>query len=334
MKYRAALIGCGKIGCEFAYEQRIKGIYSHAGAYEACPETDLMAVCDVDKAKAAQCGKRWNVGNIYTDPQCLLHEEHPDIVSICTPSATHAEILNIVLQEPSVQAVLVEKPITLDFKRAEELVQLAFRRGIVIAVNYSRRYSESYAQIRDFIRADGLGSIQTVSGFYTKGIINNGSHWFDLVRYMVGEVKCVRGFCVYGEPVNDPTLDAWLNFDNGASGYLHGCSADAFSVFEMDIVGTKGRIRVVDSGHKVELFKVDESPYYSGYLSLKKKEERNGCLDNTLLNAVKNLVGCLENSDKPRCSGEDGIEALRIAAAVQKAAQSGMQIVVSNMRYE
>jgi len=326
MTYRAALIGCGKIGTEFADDPRIKGVYTHAGAYVACRKTELVAVCDTDPAKAARCGKRWEVPAVYTDVAHLLAEQSPDIVSICTPDATHADILLAILQTTGVRAVLAEKPLALEVHQAENLVRLAQERDVLLAVNYSRRYSKGHSRIRQVIRSGGIGDIQKISGLYTKGVLHNGSHWFDLARWLIGEVRKVQGLNAGREPGADPTLDAWLMFDNGTTGFLQGCRAEAFSVFEMDIVGTQGRVRLVDSGHRIELFRVTESPYYSGYSSLHKSHEQDGVLDNTLLHAVEDLVSCLEQGGQPRCSGMDGLAALRIASAVVSSAQDGVQI--------
>ena len=55
---RAALVGCGRIASGFADGDGTMGIYTHAQAYQACPRTELAAVCDVDAAKAEACARR------------------------------------------------------------------------------------------------------------------------------------------------------------------------------------------------------------------------------------------------------------------------------------
>lgn len=326
MVYRAALIGCGKIGSDFADDPRVKGVYTHAGAYAACPETDLVAVCDSDPDRARKCAQRWGGVAAYTSVDQLLEQQRPDFVSVCTPDATHEAVLRSVLGAPATRAVLAEKPLALRVDQAQHLTDLARDRGVVLAVNYSRRYSGTYAEVAALIRSGKIGSIQKVVGLYTKGVMHNGSHWFDLARWMIGEVRAVRGFSGEHASGEDPTLDAWLAFDNGATGFLHGCSADAYAVFEMDIVGTQGRVRFVDSGHRIETFRVAPSPRYSGYDALHESAERDGELEHTLLGAVEDVVGCLTHGREPRCTGRDGVAALRIASAVMRSAQSGSEV--------
>lgn len=321
--YRAALIGCGKIGSEFADDPRVAGIYSHAGAYAACEGTTLVAVCDRNLERLERCGEGWNIAARYLDAHQMLEEQQPEIVSICTPDSTHYDLICAAIATPGIRAILAEKPLALHLKAAQEVVRLASERDVVLLVNYSRRYSESHINLRDFIKSGRIGEIQTVGGYYTKGILHNGTHWFDLARFLIGEVKRVWGHNVREEDGNDPTLNAFLEFDGGASGYLHGCEADAFSLFEMDIVGKVGRVRVIESGHTFEIYQVGDSPHYTGYRTLVQKEKLVDRLQNVLLNAVEDLVRCLDEGGRPFCSGVEGIEALRIALAVRESALTG-----------
>jgi len=330
MSYRAAIIGCGKIGSEFADDPRVKGIYSHAGAYAAWPETTLVAVCDSDPEKLEGCGERWNVAARYRDPQRMLAEQRPDIVSVCTPDATHYDLIRTAIATPGVRAILTEKPLALELSPAQELVRLAYERGIVLAVNYSRRYANSHLWLKEFLQSGGIGTIQTISGYYTKGTLHNGTHWFDLARFLVGEVSRVWGFDVLKEDSPDPTLDAFLEFYSGASAHLHGCDAKAFTLFEMDLMGTRGRVRALDSGHTLELYDVVDSPHYTGYHTLVLKDKLEDGLHNVLLNAVGDVVRCLNEGGQPRCSGVDGIAALEVALAVRESARLGRPTILGH----
>jgi predicted dehydrogenase len=307
----------------------VKGIYSHAGAYAVCPETVLAAVCDRDPAKLERCGERWKVAARFRDAEQLLLEHQPEIVSICTPDSTHYDLIRASLTTAGVRAVLAEKPLALTLEQAEEIVRLAHERRVVLLVNYSRRYVESHIRLKDFLRSGGIGDIQTIGGYYTKGTLHNGTHWFDLARFLVGEVARVWGFDVRKEPGDDPTLDAFLEFDCGASAHLHGCDAKAFSIFEMDLIGTRGRVRVTESGHTIETFHVVNSPHYTGYRTLAQENKLEDGMQNQLLHAVEDLVRCLNEGSQPRCSGADGLAALKIALSVRESARSGHAVTLT-----
>jgi predicted dehydrogenase len=326
--FKAALVGCGKIGSAFADDPLIEGIYSHAAAYQACPETALVAVCDSDPAALARCGERWQVEKQYTDFRAMLAMERPEILSVCTPDDTHYEIIRTVLGTPGLRGVLAEKPLALHVSEAEELVSEAAARGVTLAVNFSRRYAPSHVRLREHLQAGKIGRIQALGGCYTKGTIHNGSHWFDLARFLVGEVVRVWGFDARKEGDDDPTLDAVLEFAGGVTGHLQACDANAFAIFEMDVIGTRGRVRLTDSGHQFETHMVADSPHYSGYRSLTPAEVVRGGFGDVALHAVADLVECVKTGARPRASATDGLAALRIAAAVRESARSGCAVSV------
>jgi predicted dehydrogenase len=177
-------------------------------------------------------------------------------------------------------------------------------------------------KLKKFLGAGGIGTIQTVCGYYTKGTLHNGTHWFDLARFLIGDVSWALGYDRLEETGDDPTLDAQLGFTCGATAYLHACDAGAFSIFEMDLIGTFGRVRIVESGHVLEIHHVVDSPRYSGYQILEQKERLEGGMENTILRTVEDLVHCMENGSEPACSGADGVAALEIAFAVRESVRS------------
>ena len=323
MVYTAAIIGCGKIGSGFSDDPKVKDINTHAAAYVSCPETELIAVCDTNAEKMMQCKNRWNVRTGYTDYQKMIIETRPDIVSVCTPDPTHFEIISKIIKLDIVKLIFAEKPISLQIKEAMALVKNAKKAGIILEVNYSRRYSKKINEIRNLLKQGSIGSIQTVNGYYTKGTLHNGTHWFDLARFLVGEIVKVRGFDTQKERSHDPTYDTFLEFDAGATGFLHACDATQYSIFEMDIVGTNGRIYIKDSGVIIEIFRVVDSPHFSGYKSLDLKETYTDVMRDTLLQAIEDLPNCLRYGKNPVCSGTDGVAALRIALAVCRSASFG-----------
>jgi predicted dehydrogenase len=327
MTWRAAVLGCGWIGSEFRTDTPA-GIYNHAAAYQACPDTELVAICDSDSAKLARAGERWQVSAQYTDIQELFLQAKPQIVSVCTPDATHFPCLKAALATPSVRAVLAEKPLSLNVEEAEEIAKESRARGVVLAVNYSRRYSDGHAELRASIREGALGDIVTVAGFYTKGTFHNGTHWFDLARWMVGEIVEVAGFDLLGENGPDPTLDVILRFDRGASGHLQAFDQAKGTLFEMDILGSKGRVRIVEPAGEFAEYHLCESGTYSGYRTFVAGEVRPARNSDTVLHAVEDLVSCVKNGGVPRCTAMDGVAAIRVAAAVRESAGCGRFVTV------
>ena len=327
MAWRAAVIGCGLIGSQFSERAMGLGVYSHAEAYHVSPDFDLAAVCDPDASRLDQCARRWKVRGAYTEAADLLARERPEVVSICSPDPTHYQLALMALDSPGLKALFMEKPLALELGQTPQIVARAEARGVVLAVNYLRRYSPAFQEVRRRIRSGGLGRLQAVGGFYTKGIRHNGTHWLDLARWLVGEVESVQAWDSLGEAAEDPTVDLRLKFKDGPAGWLQGCRAGAYSVFELDILGEAGRLRLVDAQQVFELQRVGESAFYQGYRTLQPPEMIEARLKDLLLLAVEDLAACLnEEGREPLCSGRDALAALAIAEAAAEAARGGREI--------
>lgn len=314
-KLRAAIIGCGKIGSSFADDPNREklGVYSHAESYFLSERADLVAVCDVDADLVRACGGRWGCNKTYTDPMEMMANESLDLVSICTPDGTHFDIAMTVLKGAHLKGMLIEKPLSHDAASAKILIQMAADSGVKLAVNYSRRFSENFVKLRKFIGAGGIGSIQVVHGLYTKGLKHNGSHWVDLLRFLAGEVEAatVVTHDVPTEP--DPTLDVIYRLGGGGEACLQGLSHHDYSLFEMDILGTKGRVKIEDSGHRFHVFEIVPSNWYAGYFTLEEcpKQIEGGMRDVTM-NAIENLIDAVQGRGELACPGEDGLRAIQL----------------------
>jgi predicted dehydrogenase len=168
--------------------------------------------------------------------------------------------------------------------------------------------------------------VRGVSGWYGKGTLHNGSHWFDLLRMLAGEVRWVHAFDTLGEGGSDPTLDVLLGMENGALATLRAADASAFTVFEMDVMGNAGRALVTDSGHRIDVFRAGDSPRYSGYTELLPEPAAFGDRRDLMLHAVDDLAAALSEGRPPACTGEDGVAALRIGWAALRSARAGRAV--------
>jgi predicted dehydrogenase len=315
------VIGCGRIGSEFADDPRVRGVYTHAGAYAAVKRVELAGVCDVDRARAEQAARRWSVARSFTDVQRLLDDVRPEVVSVCTPDATHADVLRTVLAAPSVRGVLAEKPLAASAAEANELVEHAGARGVVLAVNYVRRYATGHRNVKEALARRAIGDVLGVSGMYSGGLVHNGSHWLDLARWLIGDIVTVQA---HGkDAVADGNPDVTLELAGGVTAFLRGCRDAAFSAFEADILGTRGRIRLVESGHRIERYGVGDSPYYTGYRVLVADGVEAGGIEDALTAAVEDLLDSVANGRTPQCTGRDGVAALAAAEAAFRSLETG-----------
>jgi predicted dehydrogenase len=322
--YTAAIVGCGKIGSTFADDPLMRGdVFSHAEAYHVCPDTDFVAIADTDAAALAKCGERWGIEKRFSSVAELMQKAQPQIVSVATPTPTHyAIVTQLLAAETPPLAILCEKPIASTIYEAERLVALAKEKGVVLVVMHMRRYANNMRNLREFLRNDGIGELRGVSGWLTKGTLHNGTHWFDLLRYLVGDVVAVSGLDNLNEGGDDPTLDVAMKLDNGMLATMRAAEHKNFTICEMDIMGSRGRVQIVDSSYRVDISTAVPSPRYSGYVELVPSAVNMGDRKDVMLHAVEDIVHCLDTGDKPQSSGEDGIAALRIAIAAHESARN------------
>jgi predicted dehydrogenase len=302
-------------------------VFTHAEAYSTSEKTSLVALCDIDRNRLEAAGNRWTVSDLFEDAASMMAKAAPEIVSICTPTNTHFEIAQQLADSRTPpKVILCEKPLASTLADAERLVATATEKGILLATIYMRRYAENFRALKKVLDSGELGKVQAVSGWYIGGTFHNGTHWFDMLRYLVGEVVAVHGLNMLGETGADPTLDVALWTGAGALATLRACDAKKYTLFEMDIVADRGRVQITDSGHSITVSRAAPSRRYTGYVELQPTDTNLGHRRNLMLNAVEDAVDAVTLGHAPACTGADGVAALRIADAAARSVKHGRVI--------
>ena len=325
-KYKAAIIGCGRIASDFdndPFMVKNYGISTHAGAYVDNPSIELVAAADISDQKLAQFGKRWGVSRLYKDYRELLNKENVDILSICTWNTTHLEILEEAAKK-KVKAIFCEKPLSNSLKNADKMLEIINAHHMVLMINHRRRWDDIYIKIREYIKQGSLGHIQQVSCYYTSGIANTCSHLFDVLRMLFGEVKTVSAWYKGDPHKDDPDMDGYLVLDNGATVTLQSLDARYYSLFEFDIYGTKGRLRIEDNGFKTTYWQLRDNVPMPGHKALVMEHSPVEINKKAIMkNAAQNIVECLSGKTVPAATGMDGVRSLEIICAFHLSAKEG-----------
>jgi predicted dehydrogenase len=316
---RSVIIGCGNVAG--GYDDVEGGtVNTHAGAYKLAPETQLIAVSDIDVSVAKLFCTKWNVNNYYSDLNEMLDKENPDIVSICTPDETHITILKQVHKWPNVQAVWCEKPLATDVEEAKEIVRIFKQTGILLAINYTRRWNKGFQAIGRMIRNGKLGKIQNAVLYYTKGICHNGSHAINLFKDWFGSLKSCQVFDgLIDFSLKDPTFNARAVFGETPV-FLLGFDEREYTIFDMDILGTKGRIQITREG--IKCFSVCSDSEYDGYKMLSSNDNiQNEETISAIQVALDNIVSAVKEGESLICDGEDALKTLLICDKMIKFAK-------------
>lgn len=316
--YRAAVIGCGRIGCGFMLDPLRGRASTHAGAYAAAVGIDLVALCDCQEGLAQRYADELGV-QAYIDYHEMLASEGLDIVSVCTPPETHEEIVRNVAHH-GVGAIFCEKPISTSLVAAEYMVRVCAEQNVLLMIGHQRRFDPMHRQLRAFIEKGGLGNIQQATCYYTAGVANTGSHLFDLLRFYLGEMMVVRSARLSpnsSHNPNDPNIDAEMEFEKAPSVVVQACDHKAYALFEITLLGTEGRLCI----RPTPLYEAARPcKQFAGYLALEwaalpiiGKESKAA-----ILLGAQHLAHCLATGQQPVSSGEDGLAALRIITELRR----------------
>ncbi|MGH2404928.1 MAG: Gfo/Idh/MocA family protein [bacterium] len=325
--YRAGIIGCGRIADTIEEELRDAPAwsllsYSHAGAYQRCARTHLVAAADPNAERLAAFGRRRGVDRLYADYATMLDRESLDIVSICVPTRSHARVALDVAAWP-VKGVYLEKPIAQGLRDADKMIAAFRSHGIKVAVNHMRSWDPTYGAVRRLIADGALGTVRTVMAHLREGALFGGTHLYDLLRFLLGaEVEWVFGELDSGTGVYDPGARGIIGFANGVRAYVDGADGDP-TPFDLDITGTEGRIRV-GNGLYPEFWQVDRA---DGRRTLARRgfpgvhDGRSG-----MLRAVEDLIAAIETGSKPASDDMDARGDLEIAVAFHLSHRAGAPV--------
>lgn len=329
--YRAALIGCGRIGAEFDEDPKRTEVATHAKAWALVDGAEFVAAADPDAEKRDKVAAVYGVP-VYEDPVAMLAEVRPDIVSIATPPHTHLAMVRAAV-EAGARAVWCEKPITADIAEAREMVRVCEEAGVVLLIDHQRRFEPKHRAAREFVAGGGLGEIQQATFTYGAGIANTGTHALDLMRAFLGAAEWVEA---YESPntsgkADDPNIDATIRFASGVFGRLLAVDVDRWAAFELDLMGTAGRLVIRKYGFAFDYYEVRDSDLYSGYSELYPAEmpfelpER----ESPMLAGAAHIIACLDGAEQALSTGVDGLAALElIDALLASAAADGERVML------
>jgi len=142
---RVAVIGAGYWGPNLARN------------FRGSADWDLVAVCDLDEAKARRVVGDRSTVDVETSLDRLLERDDVDAVAVATPARTHHPVVLAALRAG--KHVLVEKPIADSRERAVEMVDTARERDLVLMADHTYCYTPAVAKIRELIEDGALGEI-------------------------------------------------------------------------------------------------------------------------------------------------------------------------------
>lgn len=221
----------------------------------------LAAVCDLNSQAVALITQKYDDVAGYTGLQEFLSRTSLDLVVIATYGPSHAPIV-LEVARAGIPCIFCEKPMTVSLQAADDMIQVCQAQKLRLAVNYFRRWSSTYHQLRNLLRGGVIGEIRHIVFEMAGGqFASNGGHLWDLIRFLTGQepVK-VLGFL---DSANTPNPRGSQFKDPGAYGlaWLSGGAKIFFNMSEdfgvpmfIEIMGSVGRILIDEKAGKWEIW--------------------------------------------------------------------------------
>lgn len=147
-KLRVAIIGCGGIA---------NG--KHMPSLAKVEQAEMVAFCDIIVERAEQAAEKFGVegAKVYADYTELLKDESIDVVHVCTPNSSHAEI-SIAAME-SDKHVMCEKPMAKTSEEARQMLDAAERTGKKLTIGYNNRFRPDSLHLHNVADRGDLGEV-------------------------------------------------------------------------------------------------------------------------------------------------------------------------------
>ena len=249
---RIGFVGCGAIA-----EVHMANLATFDGV-------ELVAFCDTLYTRANAAVEKYGGTAYYDNYAEMYRKERLDAIYICVPPSVHGPH-EIYACELGIH-FFREKPVGISLLAAREIDDCVLRNGIITSVGYQWRYREDVISWKHYLEnktiIGALGYIMSRMpknpptwwyNRYESGgqHVEQSTHMFDLLRYLIGEVVSVHGFAV-PNPVHDIDDMSVINllFDNGASANVAtGCILDEKTRHNVEIFlrGESCRISTADS---------------------------------------------------------------------------------------
>ena len=333
---RLALVGCG----------RISG--NHVAAIDKVDELELVGVADVELDRARAVGKAQGVRAFRTIEELLASVES-DAVVVCTPSGLHPT--HGIAAARAGKHVITEKPMAISLADADALVQACDAAGVHLFVVKQNRLNPPVQLLRRAIDKGRFGRIYVANTtvrwtrpqeyydsarwrgtweFDGGAIMNQASHYVDLMQWLVGPVESVVAkTATLGRRIEtEDTGIAVLRFRSGALGVIEVTVLTYPRNMEgsITILGEKGTVKIGGTAvNRVEHWQ------FADYDDDDKLVESASTSPPTVYGLghegyYRNVLAVLRGEAEPGTDGREGRKSLELILGIYESAKTGREV--------
>ena len=327
MTIRFAILGAGRIGLV------------HAQAIASNAMAQLVAVADPFEESAKKLIDNYG-GEIRSIPQ-VSESEDIDAVLICTPTNTHADLIENFARAG--KAMFCEKPIDLSLERVKSCLKVVEENSAKLMVGFNRRFDPHFIALKDTIDAGTIGNVEMINIVsrdpgpppyeYIKvsgGIFKDMTiHDFDMARFLLSEE--IESVIASASVLVDPKIGELSDFDSAnvilttASGKQCSISNSRRATYGYDqrieVLGSRGMVSA-ENQRSVSI----EIATSQGFTRPALHDFFMTRYTQAYAAEISSFIGMLANNTQGSPSGIDGFVALAIAQAARISVDTGRSI--------
>jgi DUF1009 family protein/predicted dehydrogenase len=302
----------------------------HSQKYARLPEARLVAVADLDEARARTVAAQMQTGSV-TDYRELIGRV--DAVSIATPTHLHYTITRDFL-EAGVH-VLLEKPMTETTDEADHLIALAEEHGCILQIGHLERFNSAFCAIRSHLRNPMFVEADRLALFNERGldvdvVLDLMIHDLDIVLSVIDSP--LKDLHASGISVLTPLPDiasVRMEFDSGAIANLTASRISTKNMRKLRVFQENSYLVADFAERRAYAVYREEEPDEDGYpqVSLEEMEiEERDALEEEIFS----FLNAIKSGRAPAVGGADGRRALAVAleisSQINQQAHQGRQV--------
>jgi predicted dehydrogenase len=248
MNYQVGIVGTGNPEQADGYAMA----YRHARGYRRLEDCEVTACADIVEENALAFARTFDIdeSNVYEEYEAMLGEVGPDVVSVCTPPKTHADIVIGCAEGSDVDAIHCEKPMAATWGGCREMVAACDRNDVRLTFNHQRRFAKPYRKAKSMLEEGRIGDLRRIE-IGGNDLYDYGTHLFDMcgyltdqtpVEWVLGQVEHRDHEVVYGVPQETGALARW-HYESGVDG-LASTGEEGMVDCELRLLGEEGVIEV------------------------------------------------------------------------------------------
>jgi len=261
--FDVAVVGLGAIGMGYDLSLNDK-IYTHCKAIAAHNGFRLVAGVDSSPSARHRFESHYHCPS-YGDINELANVSL-DAIVLATPTASHFEHLTQILALPSahqpnkLRAIIAEKPLADNLQHGETIARMAQQALLLLAINYWRRCEPGVIQLKAMLNAGKFGHLIRGTVRYQRGLLNNASHFLDLLIFLFGTPCHYQRICSVNSDFYVQWLDSQVVFQS-----IDGAD---YNMLESDLFLSAGVINYQNCGQQIQFRLLDSQQGLGGLTPL------------------------------------------------------------------